>query len=389
MALILGVVYSPAAKWNELLFGMALLFAYCCFIEPILFAMLGTTPGKALLNIEVTTQSGDRLSFGQSITRSFGVWFYGWGTGIPIIYLFTLLRAYNNLTQKKTTTWDRRGNFHVSHGRIGPIRGAITTVIVVGLLALLGNLNSTANSRRLNSGALSEADSSSSAPSSGQGESQAIVSTERPLNLSADEAIERGDIARKNGNWDKAIADCTEAIRLKPDSALAYSERGFAYAGKHNLDKAIADLSEAIRLDPTDATAYYFRGSAYSEKDDFDKSIANLTEAIQLNPQYAQAYVGRGTDYGMKGDWDKAIADLSEAIRLDPGDALMYFGRGTAYARKDEWDKAIADCTEAIRLDPKLALAYVVRGAAYKLKGDRDKAIADYTEAKRLGFKPQ
>ena len=52
MGLILGLVYPPATKWNEWLSGMALLFVYCCFIEPILLTMLGTTPGKALLAID-------------------------------------------------------------------------------------------------------------------------------------------------------------------------------------------------------------------------------------------------------------------------------------------------------------------------------------------------
>jgi hypothetical protein len=145
---LVGVAYPPAVEWNEYLFGMALLFAYC-FVEPIFFSMFGTTPGKALLAIDVTTQSGGWLSFAQAVDRSFGVWFYGWGMGIPVVSVGTFWWAYDNLKLKKTTTWDRQGNFHVSHRRIGAVRGTIATVLIVGLFALLGHLNSMAQEQRL------------------------------------------------------------------------------------------------------------------------------------------------------------------------------------------------------------------------------------------------
>ena len=145
MAFTVGVAYPPAAKWNEFLLGMALLFAYC-FVEPIFFSMFGTTPGKALLAIDVRTQSGDRLSFGQALKRSFGVWFFGWGMGFPIVPLLTLGTAYDNLKKKKVTTWDRLGNFHVFHRRIGALRGTAATVLVVGLFVLIVALRSMAES---------------------------------------------------------------------------------------------------------------------------------------------------------------------------------------------------------------------------------------------------
>ena len=66
------------------------------------------------------------------------------------------------------------------------------------------------------------------------------------------------------GDWDKAIADCSEAIRLNPKLAVVYGYRGFAYDSKGDYDNAIADYTEAIRLDSKLAVAYYSRGNAYS-----------------------------------------------------------------------------------------------------------------------------
>ena len=53
---------------------------------------------------------------------------------------------------------------------------------------------------------------------------------------------------QKQGQYEAAVADCNEAIRLKPDDAGAYLNRGIA---KHELGRhadAIADYDEAIRL---------------------------------------------------------------------------------------------------------------------------------------------
>ena len=55
----------------------------------------------------------------------------------------------------------------------------------------------------------------------------------------------------EKGEFDKAIVDFTESIRLAPRRAETYWGGADAYANKGEFDPAIADYTESIGLDPT------------------------------------------------------------------------------------------------------------------------------------------
>jgi len=204
--------------------------------------------------------------------------------------------------------------------------------------------------------------------------------------------LSAGQIAAYN----RAIEDLTQVIRLEPDNAKAYVERGRVNADKADYDRAIADYNQAIRINPDYSDAYNNRGVVYVSKGDLDRAIEDYTHAIRLSPNIfggysnrANAYVNRGLanrDYetGQGGDFDRAIADSTQAIRLDPNQYLGYLQRGYAYNGKGDYDRAIADFTQAIRLDPNPTGSYFNRGLSYFAKEDYDRAIADFESYLRL-----
>jgi Flp pilus assembly protein TadD len=134
--------------------------------------------------------------------------------------------------------------------------------------------------------------------------------------------------------------------------------------GKGQPDRAIADFDQAIRLNPNFADAFYNRGNAYGRKGQPDRAIADFDQAIRLNPNYSEAFKDRGNAYDDKGQFDRALQDYDQAIRLNPNLALAFYDRGLAYFSKGQYDRAIADYDQAIRLDPKYAAAFINRGAA-------------------------
>src|SRR5262249_16559641 len=87
------------------------------------------------------------------------------------------------------------------------------------------------------------------------------------------------------------------------------------YANKGDRDRAIADYNEAIRLDPENAMAFNNRGASYANKGDRDRAIADYNEAIRLNPNFSLAFTNlnkakndRAAKWGNIGDWLAGIA---------------------------------------------------------------------------------
>jgi Flp pilus assembly protein TadD len=92
----------------------------------------------------------------------------------------------------------------------------------------------------------------------------------------------------------RRIVGCSQIISKGGHSGIklpdAYRSRGLAHIETGDYDSAVSDLSEAIRLNPKDAAAYTQRGWAFGEKRQFDRAITDLDEGIRLDPAAASAY---------------------------------------------------------------------------------------------------
>jgi len=196
--------------------------------------------------------------------------------------------------------------------------------------------------------------------------------------------VDRGQAEFDKQDYDRAISDYSEAIRLDATYVAAFGNRGNAYYAKQDYDHAIADYNEVTRLDPNDERAFGNRGDAYYHKQDYDHAIVDYNEAIRLDPKDADVLGMRGDAYYHKQDYDHAIADYNKAIRLDPTNAGNFGNRGNAYKAKQDYDHAIADYSEVIRLDPTRASAFYARGLAKQRKGDSAGSKADIAAAKKL-----
>jgi len=189
---------------------------------------------------------------------------------------------------------------------------------------------------------------------------------------------------RDQQQFEKAIADDTEAIKLNADDEQAFVDRATTYAYSGHVEAALADLATAIGLKPTDVTALIDRGAIYAAQHDYARALADLNAALKAEPDNLGAMLNRAAAYHGLGDNDKAIADLDAVIRLRPNLAGAYYDRGNAWRDKGSIARAIVDYSTAIKLKTDYGDAYNNRGTAYQLEGQYPKALADFATAIRL-----
>lgn len=197
----------------------------------------------------------------------------------------------------------------------------------------------------------------------------------------------RGLVRQNKRDREGAYLDFTEAISLDPDYAAAYFARGemyfFRFKVKNNVEDSSRDFAAAIRLDPDNAKIYKNRGLFRSLFDDKEGALLDYNEAIRLDPNDADTYHSRGRKRE-ENDLRGALQDYTQAISLNPNFAHAYSSRGSARGQNGDFDAGLRDHNEAIRLDPDKGDYYAQRGNTREIKGDLEGALRDYTEAIRL-----
>lgn len=175
--------------------------------------------------------------------------------------------------------------------------------------------------------------------------------------------------------YEESIKCYTEAIKLKPNFALAYSYRGIVYVEMKKLKEAEDDCQEAIKINPNHVGAYNNLGYIFSSKGRNDDAIAFLNKAIEINPRHPQSYNNLGAAYYNKGDYGRAVANYNKAIGFSPNHIEAYNNRGNAYSKMGDYHKAHADYEKAIEIDSSFPDSYLGFGIVKSHLGDPQGAM--------------
>ena len=181
-----------------------------------------------------------------------------------------------------------------------------------------------------------------------------------------------------------AIEDYDKAIKIDPQDAAAYYNRGYSKFALKKYEEAIEDYGKAIEIDPQLAQAYFNRGVSKSALGDQAGGIEDYGKAMEIDPQDAQAYSNRGNSKSALGDEAGAIEDYDKAIEIDPQYAAAYYNRGVSKSALGDEAGAIEDYGKAIEIDPQYVAAHYNRGLSKSALGDKAGAIEDYDKAIKI-----
>ena len=133
---------------------------------------------------------------------------------------------------------------------------------------------------------------------------------------------------RQTRVWHDSMTLWNHALAVDAGNFVAWTNRGWTRHLAGDLPPAIADYTEAIRLRPGYGLALNDRGFARQLQGDLRGAIADYTLALASEPQYAEAAYNRGTAHHARGDLDAALADYTLAMTLDPTDPRYPNNRG-------------------------------------------------------------
>lgn len=201
---------------------------------------------------------------------------------------------------------------------------------------------------------------------------EAAVADEGNISFSAEPTtLSEEEVATLNKEYEAHAYESVESLFRYSISQLAMRQ----------YTSAIGILSEAIRLAPEDAMLYLNRGVARAEMIDFISSIG-FSDRIAIDADMTQR-----TERKRVYNYDDAIADLTKAAELAPDVAYIYYNRGNLYALSGDMPAAYEDYTKALALAPYLAEAYFNRGLAQLYMKDTQKGLIDLSKAGELGIK--
>jgi tetratricopeptide (TPR) repeat protein len=184
--------------------------------------------------------------------------------------------------------------------------------------------------------------------------------------------------------FSSAIRYLTQAIKLSPNCAEAYGNRGNCYLGQEKYDLALKDYNKAIQLNSGVAAFYSMRGMCYYEKENYEIALNDFNKAIQLNPSYANAYNNRGKYYFEQKKYELAIQDSNKAIELNPDFYELYNNRGKCYFEQEKHELALSDFNKAILLNPNHFQAYHNIGNIYAQQKNYEPAIENFNKSIQL-----
>jgi tetratricopeptide (TPR) repeat protein len=194
------------------------------------------------------------------------------------------------------------------------------------------------------------------------------------------------------GNYDKAIENYENLVRLYPADTGGHGNLALAYLHSGNLQKAIVEERKVLEIYPGNRLQRYNYAMYNMYAGNFETAITEGSRIVKDTPSFEYANLPIALSSLALGKIDAARDTYGRLERLSPqgasmaslgkADLEMYFGRYT---------EALAILAPGIAADQKenrsseLALKYVASAEAHQALGHRREAIAAAEKAASLG----
>ncbi len=195
-------------------------------------------------------------------------------------------------------------------------------------------------------------------------------------------------IWERNKTWNNDydfLTDIIEKNEPVPYISRAYGNRGNYFLNNGMINEALADFTEALKVKPDDGQSYYNRAITYIKVSRWQEALADLDSSIKYNPKFGLSYSNLAfIRYNLK-DYNGALEAANKCITINPQLPEVYNIRAAVYFSINNLPGAEQDLNKALSLKKDFSDAYKNRGILYMNTNRKAQACSDFQNAKLYG----
>jgi tetratricopeptide (TPR) repeat protein len=189
-----------------------------------------------------------------------------------------------------------------------------------------------------------------------------------------------GDEFFKKGDYRRAIAYLSEAVKKNQGSAKLWRNLGSAYALAQDYDNAILCYQRALKRNPHDIKTHYNLSLIHNFKgtpEELKMAEVSAKEGLKEDPNHGPLHSSLGNIYADESKDDEALKEYQRALEINPKDPITRFNKGALHFKRREIKEAENEYYQTLKIDPKDAEAAQNLAAIYILQDRLEEAERD------------
>lgn len=154
--------------------------------------------------------------------------------------------------------------------------------------------------------------------------------------------------------YERAIHDFEEAIRIRSENAAAWNGLGWAHSSLNQHEEAVTDLRQALKYAPEWEECWISLGVEYLILSKPSDALVALQRAVGIKATDARAWLYLGKTYVILHSDEQATRCFKQATSIEPTNAEAWYELGTVSIGDD----SIGALTKALELKPDYADAW-------------------------------
>ncbi|MDR2474708.1 MAG: tetratricopeptide repeat protein [Bacteroidales bacterium] len=195
--------------------------------------------------------------------------------------------------------------------------------------------------------------------------------------------LTRGCMLVETGDTVQALKDLDKAIELDKFSSYAFATRALIAYQHENYQLALNDYTEAIRLSPQQGY-YVNRGLTNYQLSNLREAMDDYDKAVELDSDDIISRYNRGILRAQVADNNRAIEDFDKVLEIEPKNYFATYNRAMLRTQTGDYAGAIADYSSVLEEYPDFTSGYQSRSVAKRLMGDAAGADRDLMTAWRI-----